>query len=273
MPQQPHIGAVIAVAIEFTLAAMGALLAWRLVLGRAARARPVTPQLPPWTVAPLDLFLFLLHTLLGAIIASFIVALVVKPLGIAGDNLIIFSNAAAQLGLLAGVALYSLSYPGRLSLVVGSPREIIGSGLATFLISLPLVVVGGLLWTALLSALGLPLEKQLSVDLFARTESVPWVIVLGATAVLVAPMAEEMVFRAGLFRFCRTRLPRWSALLLPACLFAALHNNLPTFAQLATLGLVFSLAYERTGRIGTAMVAHAAFNLNNILLLVSGVNN
>ena len=38
----------------------------------------------------------------------------------------------------------------------------------------------------------------------------------------------------------------------------------------AALGIVFSLAYERTGTIGTAIVAHGAFNLNNLLVLLSG---
>ena len=51
----------------------------------------------------------------------------------------------------------------------------------------------------------------------------------------------------------------------PACLFAALHNHLASFAPLVVLGIVFSLAYERTGRIGTAIVAHALFNSYSVL--------
>jgi len=81
-----------------------------------------------------------------------------------------------------------------------------------------------------------------------------------------------MVFRAGVFRYARTRLPRRAALLLPAILFAAVHADLPSFAPLLVLGLVFSLAYERTGNIKTTMVAHALFNLNTTLLVLAGVN-
>ena len=54
--------------------------------------------------------------------------------GIKGDDFIIFSNAAAQLGLIGGVGLFSVSYRGRLHVVVGKPREIFVSGIATFLI-------------------------------------------------------------------------------------------------------------------------------------------
>jgi membrane protease YdiL (CAAX protease family) len=254
------------------LAAVGCVLAC-LALTPAARRRRTAPPLLPWEVRPLELVLFLLYTLFGGIVASLVAAMLVKPLGVTGDNLIIFSNAAAQFGLVGGVLLFTASYPGRLQVAIGAPRHIVPTGLAAFLISLPLVLVGGIAWTSLMKLVGLPLDKQLSIDLFDRTQSHRWLLVLAVTAVVIAPVAEEMIFRAGLFRFLRTRLPRWAALLLPACLFAALHNNLPTFLQLATLGLVFALAYERTGLIGTAIVAHAAFNLNNILLLLAGVNS
>jgi uncharacterized protein len=37
------------------------------------------------------------------------------------------------------------------------------------------------------------------------------------------------------------------------------------------LAVIFSLAYERTGQIGTAIVAHALFNFHTVLLILSGV--
>ena len=83
-------------------------------------------------------------------------------------------------------------------------------------------------------------------------------------------MAEDL--RNGRFTYVRTRLPRWVALLLPAVLFAALHNDLGTFVPLVALAVVFSFAYERTGRIGTTIVAHALFNLNSALLVLAGVD-
>jgi membrane protease YdiL (CAAX protease family) len=97
-------------------------------------------------------------------------------------------------------------------------------------------------------------------------------------AIVMAPITEELVFRAGFFRYCRTRLPRWAALLVPSLLFASLHVNwstlegLTSFAPLVVLAIMFSLAYERTGNIGTAIVAHALFNLNTVILIFSGVD-
>ena len=100
---------------------------------------------------------------------------------------------------------------------------------------------------------------------FTRTQSPVLITAMIALAAIIAPITEELIFRAGIFRYARTRLPRWAALLLPACLFAALHNHLASFAPLVVLGIVFSLAYERTGRIATAMVAHALFNSYSVL--------
>ena len=41
---------------------------------------------------------------------------------------------------------------------------------------------------------------------------------------------------------------------------------------LFVLGVVFSLAYERTGRILVTVIAHGLFNLNTIIVLLSGIN-
>jgi len=132
-------------------------------------------------------------------------------------------------------------------------------------------------WEIVLNLSGLPVERQDLIGIFADADS-PWMLIAMVTlAVVVAPVTEELVFRAGLFRYLRTRIPRVIALLAPALFFAALHVNwdtlrgLSSLAPLVMLAVLFSLAYERTGKIGTAMVAHALFNLNTVALILSGV--
>jgi membrane protease YdiL (CAAX protease family) len=94
------------------------------------------------------------------------------------------------------------------------------------------------------------------------------------------PAAEEILFRAGLFRYLRTRIPRWAAIGLTSALFGALHVSwgspmvgLQSLLPLTALAVVFCLAYERTGLIGTTIVAHALFNLNTMFLVVSGIGS
>jgi len=129
-----------------------------------------------------------------------------------------------------------------------------------------------LVWQALLAVAHIKVENQEAIDLLRFTDSDALRFLLLTVAVIVAPVAEELIFRAGIFHYARTRLPRWAALLLPAVLFATLHLNLGSFAPLIALEIVFSLAYERTGLISTTMVAHALFNLNASVLVLAGVN-
>jgi uncharacterized protein len=62
--------------------------------------------------------------------------------------------------------------------------------------------------------------------------------------------------------------------------FASLHieswqtlDGISSLGPLLALAVIFSLAYERTGHIGTPIVAHALFNLNTVALILSGVGD
>ncbi|HXA80171.1 MAG TPA: CPBP family intramembrane glutamic endopeptidase [Opitutaceae bacterium] len=147
----------------------------------------------------------------------------------------------------------------------------------TFLAVLPVVYLAGYVWNLFLTWLGLPPEPQELVDVFAHAKLSVSSVVLFLLATVTAPIVEELIFRAGLFRYLRTRVPRWAALILPSLFFAGLHvdwktlSGLSSFLPLVVLAIIFSLAYERTGRIGVTMIAHALFNLNMILLIMVGM--
>lgn len=262
----------IAAATEFTLAGLGCVLLWAFCLRPRLRREPPISTLQPVEASLPEFMFFLLHVLGGGFFGSVFASLVGKPLGIDGERLIILSNGLGQLGMLGGILLFAFSFRRAATVArSGGPIRAFSTGIATFLIALPFVFLTGFLWTALLEFCGLPVEKQLAVELFGTTTAKPWLIAFGAMAVVLAPTVEELVFRAGFFRYLRTRIPRWAALVGPACVFGALHNNLASLAQLVVLGVIFSVAYERTGQIGTAIVAHALFNLNMVILLLSGV--
>lgn len=264
-------------ALELGLVLGGAILLWRLVASPAARARPTPGFLEPWDAPVMEFLTFIVLVLMGSVLAAAAAGLVARSLALRGDAATVCSGAAAQLGMLVGVATYRFGIEKRPFGPAAAPPGIFVSGVTTFLISLPLLVATASGWEFLLKQLGLPAERQDLIAMFANAES-PWLLaVMIALAVIIAPLTEEFVFRAGLFRFLRTRLPRRVALILPAVVFAALHVNwetlqgLASFAPLVVLAVVFSLAYERTGRIGTAIVAHAFFNLNTILVIFSGI--
>ncbi len=268
MPVPP--AALPVLAVELALMVGGLALLWRMHLSPAARAARPPAVLTAWTIALPDFGLFVWCVIAGGFLGSLAMTQGLKMTTLDADTRQVLAGAAFQLGLFAGCAGFALFAPGGRDFA--RPRSsFLRAGVATFVIALPLLVIVGLVWTLLLQGVGLPAERQELIGLFAGAKSPLLLGSLVALATIVAPITEELVFRAGLFRYARTRLPRWAALLLPAILFGALHGNLASFAQLVTLGVLFSLAYERTGNIAVPMLAHALFNLNTIVFILAGI--
>jgi membrane protease YdiL (CAAX protease family) len=275
-PLTPALAA--AYSVEIALFLAGLFVWWHTVLRPSARVLP--PRLAPWTVSLSDFLVCALAVIGGGYFSQILGRAIGEPFlrkfSATNDTRTVIYGAAFQFGLLAGVAgaqLYLCAQ--RKSTEVLPPRRtapslLIAGGL-TFLAVLPAVDLTSLAWGKIIEYLGLPQEPQDLVGLFANGHSRWFVAVLFILATIVAPVVEELVFRAGLFRYLRTRIPRWAALLLPALFFAALHGNWASLGPIAALAIVFSLAYERTGRIGVTMIAHSLFNLNTILLILAGV--
>ncbi len=141
----------------------------------------------------------------------------------------------------------------------------------TLLMTMPVLILVNLGWLSLLKKLGLPDEPQPLLAIFTNTRSPFVVAALLIVACGLAPLYEELLLRAGLYRFCRQRLGRNWALLLSGCLFGAMHLNVASFLPLSLFGVVLALAYETTGSIRVAVVAHGLFNLNTVFLLLSGL--
>ena len=81
--------------------------------------------------------------------------------------------------------------------------------------------------------------------------------------IVLAPVAEELVFRGMLFaRFSRTRLGQTGAIIIPAALFALAHVQYSPVEMgfVAVDGLFFGLARARTNSIYVPMLLHACGN-------------
>ncbi|PTY00349.1 CPBP family intramembrane glutamic endopeptidase [Opitutus sp. ER46] len=262
---------------EILLSLGGLVLLWRHVASPAARLNARPSPLPAWKPEITELLILIAFVTLGMFIASFGANLLIRANGLRGDIAIVAGGAAAQIGMLLGVIFYAARCPGyRRQAEIGLGR-ILRSGVVTFLIAMPILHATGQAWDLLLRLFGVPAERQDLIRMFLEAESGWQITSLVLLAVAIAPVAEELIFRAGLFRFLLTLAPRFLALLLPGVFFAALHVNWVTlegfasFLPLLVLSLLFSLAYERTGHIGTVIVAHALFNLNTIAMIFCGV--
>jgi uncharacterized protein len=87
-------------------------------------------------------------------------------------------------------------------------------------------------------------------------------------AVIVAPVAEEIIFRGYFYGVIRRFGGRIPALLTSSLLFAAIHVHLPSMLGLGLLAVILCLLYERTGSLWATMTMHAAFNATTITALI-----
>lgn len=145
--------------------------------------------------------------------------------------------------------------------------------LVLFLLTMPCVLLVNLVWNLLLTGLktvGLPIDDQPQevVTLIAEVHSILPLIGFFILAVILAPLAEELVFRGAIYGFLKRRFSRWLALILSATAFALLHANLASFLPLLFLGIVLALVYEASGNIRVPILLHALFNAHQLFILI-----
>lgn len=179
----------------------------------------------------------------------------------------------ASRGLPASVAV-SETTPARANTPAAPvrKREILRDAFLAYGVCVFLVSATSALWQSLLELAGVDAPPQDLVTLIADTGHPALVAALFASAVILAPITEELLFRALCFRWLRSRVTRGVALLTPALLFAFVHGNLVVFMPLAVFSLVLALAYERTGRPAVSILAHALFNLHSFTLILLNVH-
>jgi CAAX protease family protein len=94
-------------------------------------------------------------------------------------------------------------------------------------------------------------------------------LLLILTAVVIAPISEELIFRGYVFGVLRRYAGRWWALVISACVFAAIHAHIPSLAGLFVLAVALTLVYEGTGSLWAPILMHALFNSITVILTLA----
>lgn len=286
MPAEPFL--LVLAALEMTLVlGGGAFVLWLLASPRRRQRWLGTHALPRWGVSFPEFMLLALLVLAGGFLGQSLCHLVFRTLiqqsadreglgifiyglGLQGGMLVgwwLFPRARRFLYADYGTNPVPLAPAGT---HLGTP-EVLRAGGATLLVAIPVLTLLSLGWLELLRRLGLPDQPQDLIAIFSRTQSPLIVAGMLIVACVLAPVAEELFFRAGLYRYTRQRLGRAPALIINAVCFGALHASWAGFLPLAVLGVIFCLAYEATGSIRVPILAHCLFNLNTILIVLSGL--
>ena len=202
-----------------------------------------------------------------AVLAAFAGGLaLVWPLALAGAE---DATPGVVLGFVVSLLLLVLGavivrghpdHERRLGLAAKGSR-IAGAGLAL------LVAAGAIMVSGLLLVLGMALDpglEQRLEDLSPQIDGPPWKLTLAVAALLVlAPLGEELLFRALLVRALVRRLPFWSAAGLSGAAWAASHLDAyplwPRLPAITLTGMAFAWLYRRHG-YWAAVLAHALVN-------------
>ncbi|HEY8338335.1 MAG TPA: type II CAAX endopeptidase family protein [Egibacteraceae bacterium] len=217
----------------------------------------------PWTI-PQAVAVFAL-AFLGTLILTGAASMVVPSTYAVAASLVAFNVSLA----LTTLGFVALRHPGSVHLLFGSARPSwgdVGVGLVAGLGAYLLINVGFvLLLTTIANALGfeVPETQQGLREGVTDPTSGPFVI---ASAVLLAPLAEELFFRGMLFQAAARRLRLGGAAGVSAVAFALAHaeaTGLATvivFLGILPLGVLLAWLFARRGTLLVSMVVHATFN-------------
>ncbi len=110
-------------------------------------------------------------------------------------------------------------------------------------------------------------KTQTAVVVLSDQQTVAAKIYASAFAIIIAPIAEEILFRGILYPAIKQAGYPRAALWGTAIAFAAIHEDIRIFLPLMILGLILVCLYERNNNLLAPIAAHSLFNAINVIFL------
>lgn len=83
---------------------------------------------------------------------------------------------------------------------------------------------------------------------------------IAVSAIVLAPLLEELFFRGLLQSMLRKYINPWPAILIASVIFTCVHPQVQNLPALLALGIVLGYNYERCGRLWPSILIHMLFN-------------
>lgn len=147
-----------------------------------------------------------------------------------------------------------------------STLAVVGLGIGLVLLAYPGLL---LISAAMVHFLEEEAQQQEIVELFreaAAADDFSTLIVGALMAIVVAPVAEEFLFRGYFYGTLRRFSGPLIGMLLTSALFAVVHVNLLALPTLFALAICLTLAYEWSGSLWVPMVMHMFFNMVTLVV-------
>jgi uncharacterized protein len=201
-------------------------------------------------------------------IAGFVVVLIWRPDAITSGgadmlkdgsliSITTVASAAVQVGMLA-LAARLAGWPA------GEYLGLVRPATRPALIAIAVLIVFLLGYDALTYLLGRDIVTPFQVDTYRTARDGGTLPLLWLTFVIVAPVAEEIMFRGFLFRgWARSERSTIPAIVVISVLFAAIHVQYDWFGilQVFFIGLLLAIARWRTGSTLVTILMHVLANL------------
>ena len=225
---------------------------------RYAPPPPPALEAPRWTVGDLVVGFVAILAVVGAVVGLLIV---VRPRGFAAG---VIATIAVEVAV--GLIVLALAWRRGISLrglgFVAPPSwwPVVGLWFASYS-----VLFAYMLGLAVLDGAGMDVARfeggnPIPLPLPRDGASSLAVAGLAVAVVLVAPVAEELYFRAFLFRAARRWMRLTLAALLSGALFAVFHGNLAVVVPFTFVGALFAWGFESSGSLWTSIAAHFLVN-------------
>ncbi|MEO9170586.1 MAG: type II CAAX endopeptidase family protein [Candidatus Baltobacteraceae bacterium] len=204
-------------------------------------------------------------------IAGFIWIFLAYGLRIRATGVPLVPALLLQLGLDAmwvAVLLWGTPWASRLSLRdLGfraiTPRDLGWAFVAA--IAMAIVVNGGAL---VIEAVTHQKHDQQVVEMFKAVHAPAIIAFFALFAIIIAPIAEEMMFRVFFFNLGLRHFGFWFGAILSGLLFGAAHADLFAFLPLVLGGIILCSVYYRTRNAYASMITHGLFNSLSIFALI-----
>lgn len=109
--------------------------------------------------------------------------------------------------------------------------------------------------------------SQEAVEMVARARAPAELALQALSVVVLAPVAEELLFRGVLYPALRDLGHQRMAIAASSLLFAAIHGSMALMLPLTVLAVLLVWLYERTGSIVAPILMHSAFNGVNFAMI------
>lgn len=133
-----------------------------------------------------------------------------------------------------------------------------------------ILMVGAVIIVVLTSFLGNSWENS-KTEAIQQNVTFFTVLIAFISAAVISPIYEEIFYRGFLYRWLRTRTGFTGAILISSLIFTIVH--IPAYNAMPVnffSGIIFALAYERTGSIWPSVIIHGLTNGIMVLLTISG---